>query len=245
MLRPQGPVRETLEIFIDESSQTKHRYLLIGGVVVPQRAGRTLEDRLFRARLPELPANELGWTKVSMAKLGAYQRFADVFFDNLEGVSPLELHLLVVDTHKQNHHLHNQGSREVGFNKEVFQLCDKFARLHPESLFHVYLDNRTTNSSTDDLRLILNRHRAKKNDPRDRPFRRVHFRHSHEWQCLQLVDLLIGATAYKINGHDAKPDASEAKRTLSDHILARAGVKDATHDTRISGKFTIWHRQLR
>jgi hypothetical protein len=245
MARITPDAEELSEIYIDETSQTKHRYLIIGGLIIHARFRDKLEAILQAARMPELPAMELGWTKVSNAKLDAYRRFIDVFFDNAEKCAPLEHHLLVVDTHRLNHKIHNCGSREVGFNKEVYQLCDKFARLYRDRLFHVHLDSRTTNSDPEELRLILNRGRAKKSDPRDWPFRRIHFRHSHQWQCLQLVDLLIGGIAYTINGHDKKEGASPAKTALSKHILDRAGIADPMRDTAISGKFTIWHRQLK
>jgi hypothetical protein len=51
--------------------------------------------------------------------------------------------------------------------------------------------------------------------------------------------------AYRLNGHNLVETASPAKRDLSDHILARAGITDVMRDTAQSGKFTIWHRQLR
>jgi len=244
MTRITPDAEEISEIYIDETSQTKHRYLIIGGLIIHSIQREALEAALYEARLPELPAMELGWTKVSAFKLDAYKRFVDVFFDNFQKFEPLEHHLLVVDTHKLDHRRHNGGSREVGFNKEVYQLCDKFARLYSKPLFHVYPDSRTTRSDPEELRLILNRGRAKKYDAREWPFRRIHFRQSHEWQCLQLVDLLIGATAYKINGHDLKPDASPAKTSLSNHIMQRAGIRDPMRDTAMSGKFTIWHRRL-
>lgn len=182
--------------------------------------------------------------EVSRAKLEAYRRFVDVFFDGAIGRNT-ELHAIVVDTHRLNHRAHNDGSPEVGFNKEIYQLCSKFARLHSRRMFHVYLDSRTTHSDPEDLRLILNRGRRKVGDARDWPFRRVHFRQSHEWQTMQLVDLLIGALAFRLNGHNLQPGASVPKSDLSDHILRRAGVLDVTADTAMAGKFTIWHRQLR
>lgn len=233
------------EVYIDESSQTQHRYLLLGGIIVWGTERAALELALAAARRPELPAMELGWVKVSTAKLPAYKRFVDVFFENKGALVSLDFHSLVVDTRKVNHKIHNEGSREVGFNKEVYQLCDKFARLYPRRLFHIYPEHRSTKSDPDELRLILNRGRARKGDARDWPFRRVHFRQSHEWQSLQLVDILLGAVAFKLNGHYDADGASVAKRALSDHILNRAGVKDVTRDTAVSGKFTIWHRVLK
>ncbi|MDO8361099.1 MAG: DUF3800 domain-containing protein [Devosia sp.] len=232
-------------MYIDETSQTAHRYLALGGIILHAPAHREIEGLLTRARLPELPNGEMAWTKVSRTKLPAYIRFVDLFFDNTGGFAPFDFYSLVVDTHRINDNVHNGGSRENGFNKEIFQLCQKFARIHDERLLHIYLDRRETKSPTEDLRFILNRWRNNRGETRDWPFRRVHFRDSCDWQMLQLVDVLLGAVAFRLNGHDRKPNASPAKTALSNHVLGRAGVRDVSRDTAMSGKFTIWHRQLK
>jgi hypothetical protein len=231
------------DIYIDESSQTKNRYLVIGGLSIDSLAVASANDELARLRLPELPHGEMKWGKVSNSKLRAYGRTAKAFFDSAE-LKPVHFHCLIVDTHHQDHARHNEGSREIGFNKEVYQLASKFARLYPKRLFHLYPDFRDTDQRPEDLRLILNRGRAKKGDPRDWPFRRCHFRDSKSTPLLQLVDLLTGAVAWCVNKHADAENASAAKTKLSAYILRRAGVSDCMRDTAMSGKFTLWHRQL-
>lgn len=232
-------------VYVDESSQTKHRYLVLGSLVIHTEHEAGLATDITNARLPELPNGEMGWVKVSRSKLAAYQRVVDAFFDNPQRYGPFEFHSLVVDTHQIRDGVWNNGSREVGFNKEIFQICNKVARLHSARLIRVYLDSRDTKSSPDELRLILNRHRARTGDRRDWPFRRVHFRNSADCQIMQLVDVLLGGVAYHLNGHHLAAGASPAKIHLSKHILSRARVADVTRDTFVTGKFTIWHRRLR
>lgn len=233
------------EVYIDESSQTAHRYIILGGIIISALDSEMITESLRLARLPELPAMEIGWVKVSKAKLEAYRRFVDVFFECSQQFELFHFHSIVIDSHKLNHTKFNQGSKEVGFNKEVFQLCSKFSRVYPTRLFHIYPDNRPTKSATEDLRLMLNRALARKGDKRDWPFRRIHFRESHSCQLLQLVDLFTGAIAYHINGHASKKDASIAKIDLSNYILAKAGIANPLVDTAVRGKFTIWHRKLK
>ena len=187
----------------------------------------------------------MGWTKVSRTKLAAYKRVVDAFFDNPSVHSPYEFHSLAVDTRQIKDKVWNEGSREVGFNKEIFQICAKVARLHLKRLIRVYLDSRDTKSSPEELRLMLNRYRANKGDKRDWPFRRIHFRNSASCQIMQLVDVLLGAVAYRLNEHHLAPDASAAKTELSAHILKRARIVDVTRDSAVTGKFTLWHRQLK
>jgi hypothetical protein len=50
------------DIYLDESSQTKHRYLLLGGLIVPTEKVSDLNQRLLAARQPELPSGELALT---------------------------------------------------------------------------------------------------------------------------------------------------------------------------------------
>lgn len=236
---------EISEIYLDESSQNRHEYLILGGVILHKHCTLRFKELIVKARNPELPFGEMKWAKVSRSKLSAYRRVIDVFFDGDQDCRPMEFHSLVVHMPKLKDNQFNKGSREIGFNKDVYQLCMKFGRLYRQRLFHVYPDQRDTKSSTEELRSILNFGIRKKGDPRDWPFRRLHFQDSKNQYALQLVDLLIGAIAYRLNKHHLAPNASEPKTILSEYVLGRAGIADVFKDTSVSGKFTIWHRRLR
>lgn len=229
------------EVYIDESS-TRHRYLVLGAVLTLSANVAELVELLMAARLPELPQGEMKWTKVSQTKLPAYLRFVDVFFAQPRGT--FDFHSAVIDTSKQRHQLFNQGSREIGFNKEMYQLALKCGRLY-QTLFHIYPDRRVTNQRPEDLRVMLNRGLRLKGDKRDWPYRRLQFRDSKKTPLIQLADIFAGALAFHLNGHRHEYAASPAKIELSDHILRVAGVRDVFRDTAIGGKFTVWHRQLR
>lgn len=232
------------DTYIDESSQTKHRFLVLGGIIIPTlQVGAALAE-ISACRLPELPFGEMKWNKISQGKSDAYRRVIDAFF-YADALKPAHFHSLVVDTHQLDHHAYNEGSREIGFNKEIYQLASKFARNYGGRLFHCYPDHRDTNQRPEDLRDILNHGRRKAGDTRDWPFRRCHFRCSKQAPLLQITDLLIGAIAYHMNGHIHANDASPTKVAIAKHVMDRAGVKNPTIDTSIGGKFTIWHRRLR
>jgi hypothetical protein len=199
-------------VYIDESSQNNHRYLVIGCVATMMTDAAELGAAIMKARKPELPKDEAKWTKVSKKKLPAYKRVVDVLFDFDPSI---HFHCLVVDTTRLDHKRFNAGSREIGFNKEVYQLAMKCARLYSTALFHLYPDRRETTQNPEDLRLMLNRGCNKGGDKRDWPFRRCQFRESKTTLPLQLVDIVIGGLAYRLNGHDKKKDASPAKSELS------------------------------
>jgi len=243
MITPQS--LPLAEVYIDESSHTNHRYLVLGGIIAEINDSEMASNAIAKARLPELPSGILKWVKVSNNKLPAYKRAVDCFFDMQEEMT-LDFHSVVVDTTKQRHQRYNQGSQEIGFNKELYQLAMKFGRLYP-CLLHVYPDRRTTNEKPEDLRLMLNRGIKKRhNDMRDWPFRRVQFREPEASQLLQLADVFSGAIAWTNNGHANRFGASRAKTELAEYILGKATIRDASRDTPRSYQgFTIWHRQLR
>jgi hypothetical protein len=230
--------------YIDESSQNNHRYFVLGAIILPKTLVDQICVQIATARLPELPAGEMKWGKVSATKLPAYKRVVDLFFDRARG-NTWHFHSLVVDTTKVDHAMFNLGSRDIGFNKEIFQLARKFGRVYPTLLFHVYPDRRTTTQPTEELRLMLNRHIRKDGDTRDWPYRRLQFRDSKATPLLQLADIFSGAIAFQLNEHHKSPGASPAKMALASHILQKAGIGDPACDTSIAGKFTIWHRILR
>lgn len=242
IMRVPAKPSEIAEVYIDESSQNNHRYLVLGAIVVELEASQKLADLIQTARNPELPHGEAKWVKVSRGKLNAYKRIVDTFFDNQNLV---HFHSLYVDTSQINHTKFNAGDRDIGFNKEVYQLAMKAARLYGKHFFHLYPDHRDTKNSPEELRLILNRGCAKKGDKRDWPFRRAQFRDSKKTLQLQLADILIGAIAFQLNGHANATHASPAKTELSDYVLKRAGIADVAKGTARVGKFTIWPRQLK
>lgn len=231
------------DIYIDETSQTKHKFLLLGAITIPLLDQPSATAALMECRLPELPNGEMKWVKVSNAKLDAYKRVTDAFFRH-PSCSSAHFHSLVVDTYKLKDRQFNDGKRDIGFNKEIYQLANKCASLYP-GLFHLYPDERETVNTPNELRLILNRGRRKIGDRRDWPFRRCQFRDSKRVKFLQVTDILVGALAFYLNGHHAKDGASSAKIELMKHILEHAGVRNPARDTSRAGKFTIWHRQLK
>jgi hypothetical protein len=232
------------EIYIDETSQTKHRYLLMGALCAPLLNRDAAIAAIKGARLPNLPHGEMKWGKVSIGKFSAYQRVIDAFFTDLS-FNMAHFHCLIVDTTMLDDNRFNDGNREIGFNKEIYQAASKCARLYRNNVFHLYPDNRDTKQRPERLREILNNGRRKVGDGRDFPFRRCQFRDSKQTPQLQLVDILLGAVAYHVNGHAHQDLASAAKRKLSNYVLDSAGVHDVTIDTAKAGKFTIWHRRLR
>lgn len=189
--------------------------------------------------------SEMKWGRVSNYHLATYKKLVDLYFDSPSWMGPVHFHTLCVDTWKRDESAFNDGSKEIGFNKELYQLAMKMWRIYPGHIFHVYPDYRDTPQNPLETRLILNRGAHKKSTRRDWPFRRLHMLQSKHSLPLQLVDVLLGATAFQINDHISAQEASAAKSSLSRHIYERAGITNPMADTGITGKFTIWHRRMK
>lgn len=245
------------EVYIDESGQTKFRYLVIGGLCVPLSHSAALEADLITARDHTTPLTNpdgapkiMKWQKAVRYNLEAYKRYVDTYFNfahrhNLSSLKHLETHCLVVDTSKKTLKSTGDGDVEIGFNKELYFLCVPiigFSRLK-SALFHLYPDRRTTSQSLYEARKIMNAGAKKYGDKRPWPYRELKFEDPEVKQGLQLVDILIGSIAYKLNGHYDATDANPAKKELCDHIFKKAHIRNPFVNTDFFRKaLTIAHR---
>lgn len=209
-----------VHVFADESSQNKHRHLLLGCVLMDEEelaAIHTGYETIIRDY--ELNTREIKWSKVSKVNLSAYTALINEFF-RLNHQNKAHFHYLSVDTSTFDHKTHNGGDKEVGFNKLIFQLLlhrvgRRYGNKHR---FMVHLDERTTDQSTEEMRQMLNSTLRRDWRMIHRPFRSVDFRNSAEYLPIQICDLLLGACAYRLNGHDQKSNASRHKIALASHV---------------------------
>jgi Protein of unknown function (DUF3800) len=249
------------EVYIDESSQTKHRYLVLGALLIPLSLSSQFAADIIAARGDRFPPNRLDgtprifkWEKANAYNLEAYKRVANAFFRfaYTHRTAPLALkvkaHCVVVDMSIKV--LHDRkfsgGDVDLGFNKDIYHLCVRdVGRRYKKELFHVYPDRRNTNMPLHESMRIMNNGMKKHGDTRPYPFRRLKFADPETSQALQVIDILIGALAYRLNGHYQKPEANPAKKVLCDFILTKARITDVFRQTIFSRQLTFWHRDYR
>lgn len=242
------------EVYIDESSWNAHRYLVIGGIVLPLKYSAQFEQSIIAARGPKLPVTKpngqpkvLKWEKVGKYTLADYKRIVDVFFafpktHSLRTWEHVDLHCTAVDMTKIEHRDFGDGDPDVGFNKEMYFLCARrIARRYDKGLFHIYADRRETKQPLEIAMGIMNLGIQKHGDQRLAPIRRFNFEDPEKKQALQVTDILIGALAYRLNGHYENPAANPAKKELSDYILRKARIARPFENTRHTGRFTLFH----
>lgn len=243
-------------VYIDETSQNAHRYLAIGGLVVPLSHADQFEADIIASRddviaiaHPNGKPRVIKWEKVGTYNLNSYKKVVDAFFAFPAKRNPplgkhVDINCVVVDTREKDLRVSGDGDVEIGFNKEVYFLCVPMIgkRFHKE-LFRVYADRRTTRHPLEEARKIMNNGAKKYGDKRPWPYRHLSFEDPERCQALQVVDIFIGALAYRLNGHYDRPEANAAKKELSDYIFARSKITDPFKPTRYDRRrFAIMHR---
>jgi len=159
------------EVYIDESSQTKHRYMVSGGLCIPLAYSAAFDADIIAHRDDTTPLTNpdgspavMEWEKARKLNLEAYKRVIDAFFtfpmrNKLPAILSLNAHCVVVDTSKKTLKDTGDGDVEIGFAKEFYFLCvpiigGRFKR--ERGLFHLYPDRRTTRQDLRVAREIMN-----------------------------------------------------------------------------------------
>jgi hypothetical protein len=207
-------------IYCDESRQSKDRYMVLGGIILPVKHVQEFYDTVHNFRIEQKMFVELKWTKVSDRKLDQYERFIDYFFA-LNDTDKLYYQLL----------LHCFGKI--------------YCRKGEDDRFIVHLDYRTTTYSLNTLKIVLNRGMQKKFEIDSNPFVSIEPRNSKKSELIQMNDILLGAIGFQKNGYDLLSGARKAKKKLSQYIATGAGLKDLKNNT-LWGRvqFTIWNFKL-
>jgi hypothetical protein len=249
------------EIYIDETSQNGHHFLVLGGIVIPLELSSEFTADMIEARRPGLHKltskghlREMGWSEISNGDYADYKKVMEAFFSfanrRLGNFGMVKSFCSVVNTRVRGRS-YSKGKRgQIGFSREIYYHCISIARNNRFELFHVYPDHRTTREPIGKMAFMLSSGLKKEGrDTRDHPFRRVQFRFSHEDHALQISDILIGAIAYRLNRHYDRPDANEDKKLLCDFILQKTGfdkrIFSDSFRQKTWGNHQIWFRRHR
>lgn len=216
------PVRE---VFVDESSQNGHAFMVLGAMIVPGPNVHACEQAFSRLLSEAQMHGEFKWGKVSRSKLPVYKNLAAEHF-RLVSTAGVEFIGLIVETRGLDHNAYNEGDPELGFNKFLFQILWHGAGLRYglNERIVVHLDSRTANRDLTELTLCLNRKATHHfGGPARAPFARVAFRDSKNSRILQCTDLLAGAIAWHKNDRDSRQNPSSARIELANEIARLAG----------------------
>ncbi|RIK27381.1 MAG: hypothetical protein DCC52_09420 [Chloroflexi bacterium] len=218
-------------IYCDEASTHEARYMLIGGLWIPQEQEAQVRDSIREVRAKHNLRAEMKWTKVSETMLDAYKDFVDVFFT----ANGLTFKCIVVDTRLLDYKTFHKGDKELGFYKFYYQLISR--NLLPQHLYWLYTDERKNRKASRLATLIVTVNRWCMKNKNVAPLRLIEPRRSHDEDFIQSADILLGAFAYVWNGQTG----SRAKLALVEHIARRINyptLKFATGPT--AGKMNVW-----
>lgn len=237
-------------IYCDESRQTAHRYMVLGGLIVPADEEPVVASRIGAFRNEWRMSAELKWTKVSRGKIDAYKAYVDLFAE-LNAEDRVHFHAMILDTHQFDHNKFNKGDKEIGFYKFYYQLLlhsfgRRYCRKNEGDRFLVFLDHRQTSYKLGTLKSTLNHGIKKKYGADHQPWRNVEPRDSKKVEFLQVVDILTGAIGFVKNGYAERSDSSPAKLDLIDHISSRVSHPILGNNTSWGqNRFTVWNFQLK
>ncbi|HZW15432.1 MAG TPA: DUF3800 domain-containing protein [Brevundimonas sp.] len=234
-------------VFCDESA-TSERYTVIGVLVCHESVTDKFTAWLDTIVAKGRPTTELKWQKVKKHNVDIYCDVAAAVLTAChKGYA--SYYAIVVDNSTMNHRLYNEGDKEIGFNKMLFQILYKLIRIYrSRPLFYAHLDYRTTKHTPERLKTMLNAKASRDLRIRHNPFRTCQFRQSHDVRLIQAVDVITGAIAYRTNQHDMAPDAAAAKVKVMRHITDKLGLRTLGRPTPsgfyVKRKFDIWHIDL-
>ena len=218
-------------LYCDESNIQSARFMLIGGLWIPQQGESVLRESLSAVRKNFRMTAEFKWTKVSQSKLPAYSAWLDCFFSNKD----IGFRCIVIDTKLLDYRTFHKGDHELGFYKFYYQLVSR--NIQSENSYWLYTDERTNRKKNrlEVLKIITNRYWKKMADAE--PLRSVEPRRSHDEDVLQLTDVLLGALGYSWNESTGSP----AKLSLIEHIRQRLRWPSLRQSTSSSAtRFNVW-----
>lgn len=232
-------------IFCDESRQSAERFMVLGGIVIPDINVFTVNETMKQFRVQTKMHAELKWAKVSNQKLEEYKTFVDYFFA-LNNANRAHFHCIVFDNHQINHAKYSGGDKEKGFYKFYYQLLlNCFAKHYKGQRFIVHLDERTSSYPLGDLKRILNNGVGKKFQDYTSPFVSIEPQNSKLSEVMQLNDLILGAVGYHKNALHLIPGGKKCKKDLSAYIAKKSGVEILGENTRYGQvRFKVWNFRL-
>lgn len=237
-------------IYCDESRQSKDRFMVIGGTIIPLNNVEQFNKTMQKYRTEQKMFSELKWSKVTNQKLTEYKRFVEYFFA-LNNTDKLHFHCIIIDNHQVNHKKFNKGDKELGFYKFYYQLLlhcfgKEYYREGENDRFIVHLDYRQTYYSLNTLKTVLNSGINKKYSIDTSPFVSIEPRESKKSELIQINDIILGAIGFQKNGYDLLAGTRDSKKELVKYIAEQAGLPNLRQNSPCGKiRFTIWNFNLR
>lgn len=210
-----------IELYCDESRQDlfynksvisdNNKYIFIGGVMIDRKDREKIKNKInnLKTKYNFNVKTELKWNRVTKKYLNLYKEMVDIYIDN-----EVNFRSICIDSNKIDLKYHNDNA-ELGFYKFYYQLLNNW--ISNSLKYMIYTDIKTYSDPNvlNDLKRCLN------NKQHPNSIEKIYAIESHESVFLQLEDILMGATSYKMNFN--KKGNSAAKIELINYIEKRLG----------------------
>lgn len=225
-------VRNIFHVYVDESSQTGHQFMVIGAVfcskdAAPQIAA-TMEECL--SRHGQRASKEFHWNELTSHTLQMYKDVLSALICFTIMRRKMRYRALVIEMAKVDRTLDGSRSRETVLAKFIFTLVFGFARsFGPNIKYHVWIDKRA--DSLEDLEMDQRTLHSLNNEAKSKfgweqgPFASVKFVDSKKSRLIQAADMITGAVAYETNQKHKASNASKHRTALLQHVIACSTLK--------------------
>lgn len=214
--------------------------MVCGGVAISRERRDEIEAAIQNIKTDAVIVSEMKWSKYrGGARAKAHKAIVDLFFD-LISAKKIHFHVLIAHFAKFDHKYNDGDDHNTSANRMLFQLllhrvCRFYGR---KCLVHVYPDKGNDSADLPGLREVLCAMAYNAYGTIPNCVRSIEPQHSHDHNILQMVDIVIGGIAAKLNARAT----TDHKIELADYILEKAGHADWKQDTLLAARFmTVWN----
>jgi len=233
------PHRFTFEVYCDESRQdllhsktpSRYRYTLIGGIWLAAEMRQEIKEKILAIKRDFRFNREIKWKDVAPSSLPFFEKLIDLFFSKGEG---LGFRCIVVDSTRFDLERFHEQDAELGFYKLYYQLLKN--GFHPSFGYRVFLDYKI-NRLPCRVKVL---EKVLRNACPEVESIELQALPSAEVVLIQLADVLLGATGYKL--HLLK--MSRAKLAIVERIEQHLG-REIKPTRREEKKFNVFKIRLR
>lgn len=189
---------QEFNVYCDESNHLENdnsNIMTLGAVYVEKQYVRQINEEIRHIKIKHnIHVNdELKWTKISNKRLPVYSDLVRYYFDN----DFLFSRTIIIPNKKGLEHERFQQSHDDWYYKMHYGLVEYIVKRN--SKYNIYLDYKDTHMfyKGKELHRVLNNKVWKFKNVE---IKKVQPIRSHEVEIMQIVDILIGAIAYKNKG---------------------------------------------
>ena len=146
--------RNVFHVYVDESSQTGHGFMVIGAIFCSKDAAPEIAEVMNQCLATHRQRNdkEFHWTELKGHTLELYKDVLAKLLGFTLGRRKMRYRALVVDMKQVDHSINGGRDREATLAKFIFTLVFGFARsFGPNIQYHVWIDKRA--NSVHDLEM--------------------------------------------------------------------------------------------